>query len=879
MASGSGTDVAALHSAVKCFTSQLNPMLYKGEQSAKGVTAAALSLLRQLPVARNAVLSYFGRRFDEAANRYLQHRVDKITGNIYNNPGYNEQAAYESLAPISTGFSDLIVDPSWAPQLSKWAIDLLGHISKKLNSTNAAPLTTSTNTVEEKLELWMACSATKILIEITSNCFSVLVNTSVSVDGCVESLLDASIRYSPHFDWVVAHLGSCFPKTIIDRVLVAGYKEFISPNSQGSSKFSSAAAILGYLSAQHKTTARRCIVEYLQNVLDQPPPGAATAVTFLLNTASLSATIVPVITSDISAIFNTHTLNKLTAHYIVGTHDFPSLMHIAVHLLLRLDQSALSVINAIFDLATASIISECNHQPLRQEVRTAAQQILGKLSNEIYKVTVCSRINNKVKTDLPTLKYLILNNKALIRRLNCNKANLGEAKLACRLLLACGWQGGVTTAIDILYEFLIMDRPWVVGTLQEFLQHFCIRYPDMEEGLCRKVFISCQVEMVAVRNLLAYVNTKTETSEKVARCVLRYHMRDLSALINCKDTEDHFACLSFFSELLLMFPGGHFGHMPSCEVLLTWYYKCLKCGYDKQANSLVDYLVQSCSQSVSVLSTTLRTIITVSLDKVLPPSTADVADVSLSSINSQMLGGLHLPPTQTYILHNEHIGSGKKKLLEAPTQEAKFLDRQHVVLLVIRCCEVKASTYNSTDAKELLSRLLLELVTPDVIAAQAQWHEPITHERELAIRRQLDDHPFLWDLLGYICSYKPCFVTASLLIRCYLASLSTSWSKVLDSSARSMPREMEATERVMAFLVKADLLPRPLVYISELFPHIAAYEMKLLLEIVCRCLQSSLQKGLSRDSLDDDDLKTIQSIVQQNISELCEVSLKFFVVE
>lgn len=61
----------------------------QGEQSAKGVTAAALSLLRQLPVARNAVLSYFGRRFDEAANRYLQHRVDKITGNIYNNPGYN----------------------------------------------------------------------------------------------------------------------------------------------------------------------------------------------------------------------------------------------------------------------------------------------------------------------------------------------------------------------------------------------------------------------------------------------------------------------------------------------------------------------------------------------------------------------------------------------------------------------------------------------------------------------------------------------------------------------------------------------------------------------------------------------------------------------
>ena len=56
----------------------------------------------------------------------------------------------------------------------QWAIDLLGHISKKLNSSQAASLSSTTTTVEEKLELWMACSATKILIEITSNCFSML---------------------------------------------------------------------------------------------------------------------------------------------------------------------------------------------------------------------------------------------------------------------------------------------------------------------------------------------------------------------------------------------------------------------------------------------------------------------------------------------------------------------------------------------------------------------------------------------------------------------------------------------------------------------------------------------------------------------------------
>ena len=38
------------------------------------------------------------------------------------------------------------------------------------------------------------------------------------------SLLDTSVRHSPHFDWVVAHLGSCFPQTVTSRVLSLGLR-------------------------------------------------------------------------------------------------------------------------------------------------------------------------------------------------------------------------------------------------------------------------------------------------------------------------------------------------------------------------------------------------------------------------------------------------------------------------------------------------------------------------------------------------------------------------------------------------------------------------------------------------------------------------------
>ena len=36
-------------------------------------------------------------------------------------------------------------------------------------------------------------------------------------EKCVSALLEASVRHGPHFDWVVAHVGGCFPDTVISR--------------------------------------------------------------------------------------------------------------------------------------------------------------------------------------------------------------------------------------------------------------------------------------------------------------------------------------------------------------------------------------------------------------------------------------------------------------------------------------------------------------------------------------------------------------------------------------------------------------------------------------------------------------------------------------
>lgn len=44
---------------------------------------------------------------------------------------------------------------------------------------------------------------------MTGNVCGVIVVPSLDTDarGYVDSLIDASVRHSPHFDWIVAHIG------------------------------------------------------------------------------------------------------------------------------------------------------------------------------------------------------------------------------------------------------------------------------------------------------------------------------------------------------------------------------------------------------------------------------------------------------------------------------------------------------------------------------------------------------------------------------------------------------------------------------------------------------------------------------------------------
>lgn len=127
----------------------------------------------------------------------------------------------------------------------------------------------------------MNCRATRTLIDITTQCLHCLINSDT--ETCISALLgksfeqhqqksivvffsvDTSVKHSPNFDWVVAHVGSCFPNTVITRVLSCGLKDFCQNKSyeQGcdSPKLKSVVGILGHLAGSHSDDIQKALLD------------------------------------------------------------------------------------------------------------------------------------------------------------------------------------------------------------------------------------------------------------------------------------------------------------------------------------------------------------------------------------------------------------------------------------------------------------------------------------------------------------------------------------------------------------------------------------------------------------------------------------------
>ncbi|XP_046389337.1 integrator complex subunit 5 [Ischnura elegans] len=384
----------------------------------------ALSLLKTLPSTIDAVLEYFCALFDVAVAKYVsQIESDMCSGGSSAPPVSTHEEA--TIAEIHSVLCSCVTSSpeAWVPIISKWSLELLGELSSKYAGRAHVHITAGLN---ETLQLWMSCRATRTLIDITTQCLSCRVLSDT--ETCINSLLDTSVVHSPHFDWVVAHVGSCFPHTVITRVLSCGLKDFChhasssfaisgtgvgkdatseggptgTPSVIAAPKVNSVVGILGHLAGSHFKDIRTALLDLFKWSLEEEDETFAVGVNleaeegvahriatvpFLLHLASLSPMLLRALTTDVLQTLTPSMLPRL-AHLSPAWCRFfggrQALQDLVVHLALGCERGGTQILRLLIDAATSQPANDSNVPPsVSSQVRENCAEILELLLQEI----------------------------------------------------------------------------------------------------------------------------------------------------------------------------------------------------------------------------------------------------------------------------------------------------------------------------------------------------------------------------------------------------------------------------------------------------------------------------------------------------------------
>lgn len=366
-------------------------------------------------------------------------------------------------------------------------MDLLGQLSSKHAGRRVAPHSSSLN---ELLQLWMSCAATRSLMEAYSQCLAAML--AWCPDACVDALLDTSVQHSPHFDWVVAHIGSAFPGTIISRVLACGLKDFCSHGAKDQGlldkgsrvpKIGSVVGILGHLAAHHSDSIRKELLRMFQESLSPSSPMSPTssstswesspqlrraAVPFLLQLAAMSPNLFGAVSAELVELLRPPVLLQLQA-LLQGLprEELDNMLGLAVHLISQSPSGGAQVLRFLADTATpASVIisgpTPSPHEGVREGCDRLVQMLLLHLHKLVFNCSDGAEINphlspsSQSKRVIPFLEELqshIAQLCAETLRLE-RKRHLWLHQLLCLLSV----YGGVSVATEAYCQLLTQAR-------------------------------------------------------------------------------------------------------------------------------------------------------------------------------------------------------------------------------------------------------------------------------------------------------------------------------------------------------------------------------------------------------------------------------------
>ncbi|XP_043931696.1 integrator complex subunit 5 isoform X2 [Protopterus annectens] len=861
---------------IKAFINGVDP-IHGNKLTVKDHARCAILLLRNLPPARNAVLEHLCNVFDEYVSNYiLELENESSSGSL----GPNLDDIIQEIENVLSEF--VRINPkAWAPLVSAWSIDLMGQLSSKYAGRHGVPHASSLN---ELLQLWMSCKATRTLMEIYTQCLSSLINSCP--DACVDALLDTSVQHSPHFDWVVAHIGSSFPNTIISRVLSCGLKDFCVHGAASADvlfpsaadkripKIASVVGILGHLAPRHSESIKQELLKMFHESLgplrDQQQK---VTVPFLLQLAVMSPMLLSTISSELVDSLKPSVLNQLHQHFAtLPREDLENMVSLIVHLICQTAYGAYRILQFLVNTAMPASVITTPGLAVQDSVREACDRIIQLLLLNLQKLVYNRTSTNVIDSGSRVVPFLD-ELKNHVRDLCIETLRLERKRYL--------WQHQLLGLLSIYCSSCATDALCFMLTLAKNPEELSLGaqlyavLSSSVKGLLPTTVKKCvsQIHSGSVSeqhmtqlfsNLALIIQWDKEDigpasmSSQVAQ-IVSLHLYDFGQLLlhrNPNVCEAAALLLSVSPMPKALKPADL---MTIVRAAVHHFFSALH----RKNGSGIGHISKLLFRLSSICSATMKTILQHLVEGAMHRGNLGLfggkseqiesndlflkdSKTSLLDVNYKFGTAVNFSGSIWSVFHAGVIGQGLKPFIAPVNQdkEAVLYNIHHYMNLIIRCCS--GGKYHTElneiqppivvinpEAAKTVAVVLVENICPDVSNSELAWppeeYTKNTVERDIQIRKCFEENPLLFELLRFVSIGRPALCYCSVVLRGLLATLMAHWEAKRDNVTTTSPWYLQASCNLIACMGEGHLLPPVLSNMHEIFDKLTPFEVHLLL--------------------------------------------------
>ncbi|CAD5112056.1 DgyrCDS1303 [Dimorphilus gyrociliatus] len=891
----------------------------KSRASKESIVKLAEEVLREVPITKSAVFNYFSEVFDEAVNVYFQSTLHgPVLAEDRKDLDKTKQDLFNAVEVIRNLFGDLIDQSQtnvrgWAPIVATWSMDMLGHISKTFfDKINLVQTATNLNVITQA---WINCLPSKLLVEITAKSFGYMSQMS-SID-CEPRLWEKAKQYTPYFDWVVAYVGSCFPRAIIDFLLKTTLKELTTMGyfqiSKDKSQLQSITGILTQMCCQHREDVCLSLLHFVRSSINEEiSEKSVYVVPFISNIISMSDQLYHAFSPYLIDLVETEFMKKLAEQLPGNIRDWKQLNSVTLQNLYRLDNpsAALKILKFMLDG-----LSDASGTQIREQCSFLLEQSSNSLQRELHGSKFTWPKNGgppqAVPFEIPLLDALRNHTKTVIQWLLESPPGQKRSILQ-RIATSLGFYHGCALAADILSHIILEgSSAEMVGlavcmheemeprlikvfpeTIQRIVSWFKIPHDKqkLRQGL-ENIYSLCKWERSLRKNKMSFP-TRTQAFE-----LLQNHLVTFSNFLTYDDEKITDTALLVLIQIGLPRRTANAVLMRLIRSTVAFIFENL--GREESlSKSEVLLSVRQLVTSLCQIPTANRTMIRELLEGIFNADYACVLGGSPQNGEENIkipeddlmpqVNDLQAP----FLSSKLHTGASfGESLGEKPNHsrlDEEFLahNRMTYIQILYKAASVHEEGTGEgipSETAHFMSLLLVELICPDVMYNGIQWPDEdymkITVERDIVITQKFKNYPVLWDVMDLMSTAPGAMCYCSSILRALFAIQLSFWNACQERSPNREKSELIC--KILSLMTKGNLIPEMLSNSSDIVHLVAPFEVYRLLQNIWNYVKENppVPERKRLKVCDPKYTEIIKSVIHAHIGLLAPHYAKFLILD